>query len=264
MNKPRSFFTGCSIILGIILTLIALVVIEIPEMLLSHEMYDDPIYYSSALQFALEPIYYGGFILMVPLAAAIPYTSRFVNQVQCGNCYYAMIRSGRRRYICRELFRAFVQGGGSVACGFVIYAVLCNLFFTPSNPQVYEAHMLPFDGTIYEQMYQTVGGLPMYTFITSMIFLSAGCWALVAMTAAAWMPDSLIAITSPLIIYYIWLWSGIRSVTWLPFSVGPTQLFNDGLTLPVLLENLVQYTVLAICCILLFRAGIGRRIRNAQ
>ncbi len=264
MNKTKGIFDRHNFSLGIILTLTALVVMEIPEMLQCPELYEDPIYYSSALQFVLEPIYYGGFILMVPLAAAIPYTGRFVNQVQSGNCYYAMIRSGRRRYICRELFRAFVQGGGSVACGFVIYAVLCNLLFIPSNPLVYESHILPFDGTIYEQMYQTVGGLPMYVYITFMIFLSAGCWALVAMTTAVWMPDSLIAITSPLIIYYIWLWGGIQNVEWLPFSIGPTDLFNDGLTMEILIGNLTQYAILAVFCILLFRIGIGRRIQNAQ
>lgn len=264
MNNVRGNFEKHNCVLGIILTLIALIVMEIPEMLLNMEIYEDPIYYSSALQFALEPIYYGGFILMVPLASAIPYTNRFVAQVQTGNIYYAIIRSGQKQYIKKELAMAFLHGGGCVALGFVIYAVFCNLFFIPSNPQVYESHILPFDNTLYEQMYQVAGGLPMYGYITAMIFLSAGCWALVAITTAIWLPDFLIAVTSPLIIYYIWLWSGIRTVKWLPLSIGPTQAFNDGLTLPVLLGSLAQYAVLMSCCILLFRFGVKRRCRNAQ
>ncbi len=264
MTKTGCRLWGCYFFLGIMLTLIALVVMEVPEMLLCLRIYEDPMYYPSALQFTLDPVYFGGFILMLPLAAAVPYTGRFVSQVQTGNWCYAMIRSGQREYIRRELCTAFLQGGGSVAVGFSFYAILCNLLFIPSNPQVYQAHVLPFEDTIYEQMYQIIGGLPMYVFVTAMIFVCGGCWALTAMTTAAWLPDTLVAITSPLMIYYIWLWGGIRYIDWLPFTIGPTDLFNDGLTLQKLLGNLAQYAVLGCCCILLFRAGVGRRIRNAQ
>ena len=47
-------------------------VIEIPEMLLLPQIYADRSYYPSALQFVLDPIYFGGFILVIPLAAALP------------------------------------------------------------------------------------------------------------------------------------------------------------------------------------------------
>ena len=151
---------GRAFALSLLITLCGLVVIEIPEMLLLPQIYADRSYYPSALQFVLDPIYFGGFILVIPLAAALPYTNSFVMRLKTGNWYYAMIRCGKKRYLQKECLSAFIRGGGGVALGFVTYTILCNMLFLPSNPQKYTSHILPFDDTIYEQMYQSAGGIP--------------------------------------------------------------------------------------------------------
>ena len=86
---------GRAFALSLLITLCGLVVIEIPEMLLLPQIYADRSYYPSALQFVLDPIYFGGFILVIPLAAALPYTNSFVMRLKTGNWYYAMIRCGK-------------------------------------------------------------------------------------------------------------------------------------------------------------------------
>lgn len=254
---------GRSFALSLVLTLCGLIVIEIPEMLLLPHIYADRSYYPSALQFVLEPIYYGGFILVVPLAAALSYTSSFIMRLKTGNWYYVMIRCGKKRYLQKECMSAFIRGGCSVALGFVLYTILCNILFLPSNPQKYVSHILPFDETIYEQMYQTAGGIPMYLYLTTVLFLCAGCWSLVALATAVWIPDTLIAVTTPLILYYVWLWGGVRQI-WLATAISPTALFNDQLTLPKMLGAMAQYFVLGIGSVTLFRIASQRRITNAQ
>lgn len=254
---------GRAFALSLLITLCGQVVIEIPEMLLLPQIYADRSYYPSALQFVLDPIYFGGFILVIPLAAALPYTNSFVMRLKTGNWYYAMIRCGKKRYLQKECLSAFIRGGGGVALGFVTYTILCNMLFLPSNPQKYTSHILPFDDTIYEQMYQSAGGIPMYLYLTTVLFLCAGCWSLVALATAVWMPDPLIAVTAPLILYYLWLWGGVRQ-TWLVTAISPTALFNDQLTLPKMLGAMVQYLTLGVASDALFRIGAKRRMTHAQ
>ena len=164
MHQYTRIPLGRAFALSLLITLCGLVVIEIPEMLLLPQIYADRSYYPSALQFVLDPIYFGGFILVIPLAAALPYTNSFVMRLKTGNWYYAMIRCGKKRYLQKECLSAFIRGGGGVALGFVTYTILCNMLFLPSNPQKYTSHILPFDDTIYEQMYQSAGGIPMYLY----------------------------------------------------------------------------------------------------
>lgn len=77
------------------------------------------------------------------------------------------------------------------------------------------------------------------------------------------MPDPLIAVTAPLILYYLWLWGGVRQ-TWLVTAISPTALFNDQLTLPKMLGAMVQYLTLGVASDALFRIGAKRRMTHAQ
>ena len=119
MHQYTRIPLGRAFALSLLITLCGLVVIEIPEMLLLPQIYADRSYYPSALQFVLDPIYFGGFILVIPLAAALPYTNSFVMRLKTGNWYYAMIRCGKKRYLQKECLSAFIRGGGGVALGFV-------------------------------------------------------------------------------------------------------------------------------------------------
>lgn len=242
-------------------SLCGLVIEEIPEMKLTVEIYSAPMYYPSALQFVLNPIYFGGFILIVPIAAALPHVGSMVDDCKTRLWLFQVIRLGEKRYRLAKLTSAFISGGCAVACGFAVYAVICNVLFIPSNPAQYDSHILPFDGTIYETMYRVWGGFPMILYIFFILILVGGVWATVGMAMAIWIPDRLIAMVSPLIVYYIWIWGGIRTI-WKAVALSPTDLFNDGLTLSNFWWALLQYACLMAIAVFAFRKGMHRRIQN--
>lgn len=248
-------------VLSVLISMASLTINVLPDMRINWEVYEDAMYYSSALQFTFQPIYFGGFILVLVIAASLPASCCLIDDHRM-KCYIPVTtRVGKKRYIRLRAFSGAFCGGSAVALGFVMHALFCHVLFLPSNPAMYDAHVLPFGGTVYEFMYSSWGGLPMICFATLMIFFTGFVWAMISLAIAVWLPDRIVAIMGPVVIYYLWLWGGLReSVPWLYLS--PTALFNDGLTWGVVWESMLLYLALGGVAYMLYRAGLKRGIQD--
>lgn len=247
--------------LAAVLSMAGLTINVWPDMQTNWEVYISREYYSSALQFTIQPIYFGGFILMMVVAAAFPAAGSLVDDLREHVTLYEWSRLSKRSYLAIKALTASLCGGCAAALGFLLHAMFCYSLFLPSNPQVYQSHVLPYDGTLYEGLYSICGGLPMVLYVATAILLTGMVWALVGLACAAWIPDKVIAVAAPIMVYYLWLWGGVRELSpWL--SLSPTVLFNDGLNLPALYGGLLQYALLGLGAFLVFRAGMNRRLCN--
>jgi hypothetical protein len=257
----RRMFTQHAFVLAVLFSFIGLNVHVWPDMKTNWEVYSGIEYYSSALQFAVQPIYFGGFILAIVVAASFPASGCLIDDLRERLSLYEYVRLGRRRYLSIKAFSASVCGGSAAALGFILHTIICYSLFLPSNPAKYSSHVLPFEGTIYENLYGVWGGTPMILFVALTVFATGMVWALVSLACAVWIPDKVIAAAAPVMVYYLWLWGGLReTLGW--FTLSPAVLFSDGLTTSILCYGLIQYAILGAVAFMIFSAGINRRVER--
>ena len=132
-------------------------------------------------------------LLCVPILAALPYTSAFVDDYKSGYLKEYLPRSGRRRYITGKVAATAVSGALVMFIGIIIAYVLFALVFTPME-QVPDEQMT--------QMMQP----HFFADILGRGFVFALCgalWSLVGAMLAAVTMSKYMAYASPFIIYYV-------------------------------------------------------------
>ncbi len=132
-------------------------------------------------------------LLCVPILAALPYTSAFVDDYKSGYLKEYLPRSGRRRYVTGKVAATAVSGALVMFIGIIIAYVLFALVFTPME-QVPDEQMT--------QMMQP----HFFADILGRAFVFALCgalWSLVGAMLAAVTMSKYMAYASPFIIYYV-------------------------------------------------------------
>ena len=132
-------------------------------------------------------------LLCVPILAALPYTSAFVDDCKSGYLKEYLPRCGQRRYIRGKVAATAVSGALVLFVGVIIAYILFALVFTPMELKPDEEMM---------QMMQ-----PHYfADILGRAFVFALCgalWSLVGAMLAAVTMSKYMAYASPFIIYYV-------------------------------------------------------------
>lgn len=189
-------------------------------------------YRPSAFVFSIEPILFGGIILVLPFCACLP------------TAYSDKKRLARLSPV-RRLFASFVSGGAVVSLPFVIHTILWNFIAIPINTSAYEEHQLQLYGiigTIYDSFY----GIPVYLLFTGGMFLCGGVLAVVYDTFFCLHEDQIIAFLSPSLFYFGWMKISIQfPEIELP---APVDLFNEGLTVQGAVKLLVIYISIMVIC----------------
>ena len=257
----RRLFLSPYLAIGALLSMAGLVIHVFPDMQVNWEVYRAKEYYASALQLTFQPIYFGGFILMAVVSSAFPASSSLIDDLRERLSVYELGRLGMKRYIRTKALSASLCGGAATAAGFLLHALFCYALFLPSDPLRYAAHVLPFNGTLYEGLYGVLGGWPMVAFAALMLWVTGCVWALLGLATAAWIPDKVIAVAAPVMVYYLWLWGGFRDMLG-GTNLSPTTPYNDGLTWAKLAASLTQYLILGVFAWFAYRRGMRRRLEN--
>lgn len=262
-NEWKRAFLNPKLFISAAIIFMSSLLFSLPTMLELPSLYTDPIYYPSAMYFALDSVYFGGFILLVPLCASLVHVDKQVDEVQWRYILWQVQRSGIKKYCFTKVAVTCLSGAAGVILGYGLYVTLCNILYLPSNPDIFETHFLYYEGTIYENMYKIAGGLPMYGYVMLAMSIACMMWAIIGLAAAVWIPDKLVAVTIPLCIHYMWTY-GIRSVpSWQNTIPSPSQLFNDGLTLSTMGRTLIVYFGVMLVALFVYMMGVKRRVKNA-
>ena len=217
-------------------------------------------YYPSALQYAMSGLYFGGFMLLLPFCAACAYAGSQATEITTSFMYWKAIRGSIKKYCMQKVAAVSLGGGLSLSLGFILHAAFWNVIALPVNPAKYDAHILPFDGLLYDGMYRVLGGMPIYGYLALAICISGALWAMIGLATAVWIPDQLIVITAPVAINYFWSYGLFQILFGLDLT-APSQLYNDGLTLNTLTQALVTHAAFFLIAVLVYYAGMKRRLR---
>lgn len=195
------------------------------------------IYRPSAFVYALEPVLFGGVILVFPFCSCLP--------IAMSREMHSLPR------ICskRKIVLAFSAGGTAVALPFVLHTIIWNLLALPVNPAVYESHQLQLYGLLND-LYGICYGMPVYAVFTLGMIIGGGTFSVIYLVASTMMKDHIVAFVTPSLIYFGWLkLSTYFSNLQIP---APVDLFNEGLTIGGGLLLLLIYTIILVLCIGLF------------
>lgn len=259
-EEMKRFLTQPSFWLAMGGMMFCLLIVSVPNWIFI-DLPNRPEWRSSALVMAVTPVWFGGYMLIMPFCCAIASVPAQVEDLRSGFAGWQAIRSRVRRYVTG---RAAVCAMGGFLIGsvpFWLHAALWNVIALPVDPVAYPDHEL-YIGALFGQWYAMAHGLPMYLWIGCGAGLCGGMVALMGLAAAAWIPDRLIAVTLPVVIVFFWAYDlpyvllGIR----LP---RPAGLYNEGVTWAGAARSLIMNGAVALLSLILYDIGVRRRLQHA-
>lgn len=204
-------------------------------------------YRPSALIYSLEPILFGGVILVFPFCACLPVALQRSKEA---------VENGHKG---RNVIHAFVAGGTVVMLPFVFHTVLWNIIALPINPAMYESHRLQFYGLLNE-IYDVCYGVPVYCIFAAGMFLCGGVYAVMYLVASVRLRDTVVAFVSPALFYFGWL--KLSTYCYELQVPAPVDLFNEGLTIRNGLVLVFIYMCILVLCTGLYSSA-QRKVRES-
>ena len=202
----RGFFWG---VIGVIFVLLVSSVQDIlsafrAEELLANGFHDTMM---------LEALASDGMTLALPILAALPFTSSFVDDVKSGFVKVYLSRTTTKRYITGKIAACAVSGGLVLAVGIFAAYVLAALMFSPmeaahqSVPQRHFVAAVGGSGAPQGHFVAAVGGsgacFGELMGRVLLFFCSGAFWSMIGMTFAALTGSKYMAYASPFVLYYI-------------------------------------------------------------
>ena len=147
---------------------------------------------------------------MMPLFAALPFSTGFCADWNSGFSSAAALRSGKRDYLLSKVRLCALSGGLAPAAATLIFAVFLNLRF-PTAGYLMESFA---EGDAFNRILNlgAPGGLILYyAGNIAMQFLAGACWSLIGLAFSAFCPNVLLTLCVPLAAYrlsleiYYWL-----------------------------------------------------------
>lgn len=213
----------------------------------------------SALQLSLMPIFFGGVSLLFPFCVCTAFASTQVDEIRSGFMALRLIRSNTMRYALQQITTNFLVTGLCVGSAFFAHAALCHLIALPSMPELYGSHEIPFSADcIYAPWLCCLHGLPIVLWVGFAMALTAGVWSTLGLAVSVWIPDPWMTVSLPTFVYFvlnsrtIYLLTGIR----IPYAA---DLYNDALTLPIVMQSLSYDALLLVAFTLIYILGVRRR-----
>lgn len=257
-QELRSAFIGWRFPAACGLMLVCYLGFSVPEWMTSGSWGE---YGSNALQQAVGGIFFGGILLLMPFCAAAVHAVSQVDEIRSGFIKARMIRGGVWRGAWRKISVAAIAGALAAALPFALHALLWRCIALPCNPALYPYHEMQFAGTLYNAWYGVMEGLPLYVSIFLGLGISGALWAVVGLAVAVWIPDSLLVVSIPVGLYFLWMRFASRGIFGLRLP-PPDALFTEGMTTESLLAALAVHGLFFLSASLLYFIGLKRRAQD--
>lgn len=216
---------------------------------------------------ALATFSMGGAMGMVtyimPLFAALPFSTGFCSDWNSGFAGLAAMRSGRRRYLVSKVIACAVSGGVAAAGGTLLLIALSVLKF-PHTEEVI-ANFIDV-GDFYDILAipGAAGLILYYAGAVVMQFLAGSFWAMTGLAFSAFCPNFLLTLCIPLAAYRLCL----EAYYWLEFPMWLCPPLLQDLTVemgywPTMLAGAGVFLALDALMGLIFALRADRRLRHA-
>lgn len=197
---------------------------------------------------------------IMPLFAALPFSTGFCADWNSGFAHAAAMRAGNRRYLTSKALACALAGGSATALGTLVFIVALNLKF-PQSGDVLANYVAvdPFTHVLNMQMPQ--GLLLYYGGVVLMQFFAGACWATTGLCFSAFCPNMLLTLCMPLAAYRLSLelyyWFKLPYWLNLPLLQDCTVELSYGMTL---LAGLCVFGGLTVVMDVVFALRAGRRL----
>lgn len=219
-----------------------------------------PEWRSPALVMAVTPVWFGGFILLLPFCSAMACVPAQIHDLQSSFAHWQVIRSSIRQYVMQKATAGMLGGFLVCALPFWLHALLWQIIALPIDPITYPEHVQYLNG-LFGQWYALAYGLPMFAWIGVGAGLCGSMMALAGLAAAAWIPDQLIAVTLPVAVYFFWSYDMTNVLLGINLP-RPSGLYNAYVTWEKTIQCLLMNSAVSLLSVLLFAFGIQRRLRH--
>jgi hypothetical protein len=260
-NELKCAFTGKAFWVSFIVLLISYFSFSIPSWVGSVDWGAE--FRPSAFQQAIEGVFFGGVLYLMPFCATAAYAASQVTEITSRYINFKMARTSVMRYGRNKLLAAAVSGAVVLAFAYAFHAMVWNVISLPYDPKGYPYQELPFrDGSLFDAWHTIFHALPVYLLMTVGIGVYGAVWAVCGLAIAVWIPDQLLALTIPACIHKLWAAGLFRyAVGWdAPY---PADLFYDDVSPIQWLHAFAMYAVFLGIAIGFYYWGLRRRVSHA-
>lgn len=157
------------------------------------------------------------FLSALPIAAALPFTAAFAEDVETNFVRTYLPRSGRTAYLQSRILAAALSGGGAVCAGELLGLAALSILLGPAS-----AGMQTEESALSAQLLTAEWAARLL-----LSFLSGALWALAGLLAAAVSESRYMAWTVPFVSYYLLV---ILTQRYFPFlyALNPEEWISPG------------------------------------
>ena len=128
--------------------------------------------------------------LALPIIAALPFTSSFIDDIKSGFVKEYLPRTTKSGYLLGKILGSLISGGLAVSLGVLLSYIIAALVFSPM-----EAAVEP--GAVSQPYFEELMGKVL------LFFCSGAFWSLVGLTFATLTSSKYMAYASPFVLYYV-------------------------------------------------------------
>lgn len=178
---------------------------------------------------------------VLPIAAALPFTASYYEDLHSGFIKAYLPRAGYRDYMAGKLIACFTSGGLAPVAGIVCYGLLTSILLAP--------RVIWEEGFSREMEALLRASIP--------IFFSGAFWSLAGLTASALTGSKHMAYAAPFILFYVLV---ILSERYFKNFVllNPKEWMGPAAGM----QGIAMLVILSGIAALVFRRYAGRRLRN--
>lgn len=240
----RQSLSGTGFILAALGTVLALVSANFEMLLLVFRAGGGPMEAGFLLLFLQEALSSETMALVLPIVAALPFTTSYFDDLHSGFIKAYLPRCGYRNYIAGKLTACALSGGLACVVGVIGFFALSALVFLPKISYLGSLTALSSEiGWILKSC--------------MLLFFTGAFWSLIGMTAAALTNSKHMAYATPFIFFYVLVILRERYFKGIPF-LNP-KVWMDPATE---IWGIALLLIMSVSVSLAFVYSAGRRLRN--
>jgi len=220
--------------------------------------------YMSAFDQSFTTIFFGGAILLLPFIAILPHALSQVDEIRTGFLFVKAFRITTRKYAVIKISAVALSSAAAIGGASLLHSTLWNIV-----AGVYDPIARPFtevvfaEGTVYHTLKDHPYAWTAYVHAAIGFALSGALWSVIGLAISVWIPDTLLTVTVPAMLYFIWrdsfLFFMYRRI---PFP-SMSALYNDGQYWWMYWQALIVHAILFAAAAGVYYAGLKRRLRHA-
>lgn len=259
-QELRNALTGPKFIIAVLAMFVCFMGFSLPTWINAVAVGDA--IYESAFSMSFAPIFFGGAILLIPFCAALPYATSQVDEIRSGFLFFKAIRGSTKKYALNKIVITALSGALAMFLANALHSIVWNLVCGPFDINNPNTQVWFSADTVYETLKYTPYAIGAYCHAALGFFLTGAVWALIGLAVSVWIPDMLLSVSIPVVLYYFWTYQILYQL----FGIAvlqPAALYNDGQYWGMYGQAILLNVFIMLLSAVIYYLGLKRRLKNA-